>query len=56
MAIAVVENSGGKDVSWVAGDIIGEHENDIGVGDAQAFDSPVHGKRVGNMAVVEPEP
>lgn len=52
---SVVEHGGWKLVPRVAGDVVGEHENDVGVWDTEALDGAIHGESVGDVAVVEPE-
>ena len=54
-AVGVVVDRAWESVAWVAGHIVGEHEDDLRVRDAQALDSAVEGEHVGEVAVVEPE-
>ena len=42
-------------IARVAGHVIGKHEDDLGVRDAQALHCAVEGEDIGEMAVVEPE-
>ena len=44
-----------KGIARVAGHVVGEHEDDLGVGDAETLDGSVHGEDVSEMAVVEPK-
>lgn len=54
-AIGVVVDGAREGVARVAGHVVGEHEDDLGVRDAQALDGAVEGEHVGEVAVVEPE-
>lgn len=54
-AVGVVVDGAGEGVARVAGHVVGEHEDDLGVRDAEAFDGAVEGEDVGEVAVVEPE-
>ena len=45
--VGVVVDSAGEGVAGVAGHVIGEHEQDLRVGDSQPFDCTVEGQRVG---------
>lgn len=53
--VRVAVDCPGKGVARVAGHVVGEHEDDLGVGDAQPLDGSVYGQDIGEMAVVEPE-
>lgn len=54
-AIRVAVDGPGEGVAGVAGHVVGEHQDDLGVGDAEALDGSVHGEDIGEVAVVEPE-
>jgi len=51
----VVEDGARERVARIASHIVGKHEDDLGVGDAQTLDGAVEGEGVCEMAVVEPE-
>lgn len=42
-------------VAWVAGHVVGQHQDDLAVGDAQTLDGTVDGQHIGEVTVVEPE-
>ena len=54
-AVGVVVDGAGEGVAGVAGHVVREHEDDLRVWDAEAFDGTVEGEDIGEMAVVEPE-
>lgn len=54
-AVGVVVDGAGECVPRVAGHVVGEHEEDLRVRDAEAFDGAVEREDVGKVAVVEPE-
>lgn len=54
-AVGVVVDRAGEGVAWVAGHVVGEHEDDLAVRDAEAFDGAVEGEHVCEVPVVEPE-
>lgn len=54
-AVGVVVDGAGEGVAGVAGHVVREHEDDLGVWDAEAFYGAVEGEDVGQVAVVEPE-
>lgn len=54
-AIVVVVDSASKLISRIAGDIIGQHKNNIGVGDAKPLDGAIYRQCICDMAVIEPE-
>lgn len=54
-AVRVAVDGAGEGVARVAGHVVGKHEDDLGVGDAEALDGAVDGEHVGYVAVVEPE-
>lgn len=54
-AVGVVVHGAGEGVARVAGHVVREHEDDLGVGDPEPFDGAVEGEDVGEVAVVEPE-
>lgn len=54
-AVDVVVDGAGEEVAGVAGNVVGEHEDDLRVGDAETFDGAVEGEDVGEVPVVEPE-
>lgn len=54
--VFVVEHFAPVAVAGVAGHVISKHQYDVGVWDTHALHSVVHTQRVGDMAVVVPEP
>ena len=54
-AVAIGVDGAGEGVARVAGHVVGEHEDDLGVGDAEALDGAVEGEDIGEVTVVEPE-
>lgn len=54
-AVGVGVDGAGEGIARVAGHVVGEHEDDLRVGDAEPLDGAVHGQHVGQMPVVEPE-
>ena len=54
-AVGVGVDGAREGVAWVAGHVVGEHEEDLRVGNAEAFDRAVEAERVREMAIVEPE-
>lgn len=49
------EDLGGEDVARIARHVVGEHQDDVVVGDPEALHNVVDGEDVGDVAVVEPE-
>lgn len=54
-AVRVVVDGAREGVARVAGHVVGEHEDDLRVRDAETFDGAVEREDVGEVAVVEPE-
>lgn len=54
-AVGVGVDGAREGVARVAGHIVGQHQDDLGVRDAQTLDGAVDGQHVGQVAVVEPE-
>ena len=54
-AVGVVVDRAREGVARVAGHVVGQHEDDLRVRDAQALDGAVEGEDIGEVAVVEPE-
>ncbi len=54
-AVGVVVDGAREGVARVAGHVVGEHEDDLRVRDAEPFDGAVEGEDVGEVPVVEPE-
>lgn len=54
-AIRVAVDGSGEGVAGVASHVVGEHQDDLGVGDAEALYGSVHGEDIGKVAIVEPE-
>lgn len=55
-AVGVGVDGAREGVARVAGHVVGQHEDDLGVRDAEALHGAVDGQHVGQVAVVEPEP
>lgn len=53
--VRVVVDGAGEGVARVAGHVVGQHEDDLRVRDAEPFDAAVQGEHVGEVPVVEPE-
>ena len=54
-AVGIAVDGSGEGIAGVAGHVVGEHEDDLGVGNTETFDGSVHGEDIGEVAVVEPE-
>jgi hypothetical protein len=54
-AVSVVEDGAREGVARVAGHVVGQHKDDLRVGDAEALDGAVEREDIGKVAVVEPE-
>lgn len=55
MLISVIENGARTWVSGIASHIVGHHQYDLTVRDAQSFHRSIDGQDVGHMTIVEPE-
>jgi hypothetical protein len=54
-AVGVVVDGAGEGVAGVAGHVVGQHEDDLRVGDPEALDGAIQREHVGEVPVVEPE-
>lgn len=54
-AVGVGVDGTGEGVAWVAGHVVGQHQDDLAVGNAQTLDGTVDGQHIGEVTVVEPE-
>lgn len=54
-AVGVVVDGPRKGVARVAGHVVGEHEDDLRVRDAEALDGAVEREDVGQVSIIEPE-
>lgn len=53
--VRIAVDGAGERISRVAGHVVGQHEDDLRVGDAKALHRSVHGQDIGEMTVIEPE-
>lgn len=54
-AIRVIVDGARERVARVAGHVVGEHENNLRVRNAEAFHGAVEGEDIGKVPVIEPE-
>src|SRR5687767_4376422 len=50
-AVGIAVDGSGEGIAGVAGHVIGEHEDDLGVGNTETFNGSVHGEDIGEVAV-----
>lgn len=55
-AVCVAVDGAGEGVARVAGHVVGQHQNDLRVGDPESLDGAVQRQDIGKVAVVKPEP
>jgi len=54
-AISIVIDSSWEGIAWVTRHVIGQHQNNLRIGDAETLNGTVERKDIGKVAVIEPE-
>ena len=49
------EETNGKGIAGIAGHVVRQHEDDVGIGDAETFARSIDTEGVGRMSIVEPK-